>query len=118
MPDRILIRDLRLQTVVGVHDWEREAPREVVVSLTLEADLSAAAGSDELADTVDYGDLCRTIATHVRDARFQLIEALAGSIARFVLETQPRVAAVSVTVDKPGAVADARSVAVEIRVER
>ena len=118
MSDRIHVRDLRLQTILGVHDWERESPREVVVNLVLEADLSAAARTDELAETVDYGEVSRAVGAHVAGARFQLIEALAQSIGAVVLGTQPRVAAVTVTVDKPGAVPEARGVAVELRVTR
>ena len=118
MSDRIHVRDLRLQTVLGVHDWERESPREVIVNLVLEADLSAAARTDELAETVDYGDLCRHLLAHAAEARYRLIEALAGSIARLVLDRYLSVQAVTVRVDKPGAVSEARSVAVELRVVR
>ena len=118
MTDRIHVRELRLQTILGVHDWERETQREVVVDLTLEADLAVAARTDALANTIDYGELSREVAAHVAEARFKLIEALADSIAQLLLRRYPRVEAVTVTVDKPGAVPQARSVAVELRVAR
>ena len=54
MSDRIFIRDLRLRTIIGVHDRERERPQEILLNLELETDLTAAAHSDALEDGIDY----------------------------------------------------------------
>ncbi len=101
--DRIAIEDLVVRTVVGVHDWERDGPREVHLDLVLETDLGVAAASDSLADTVDYGTVARCVIAHAEVSRFQLLESLAGSIADLVLAEFPAVRATTVRVKKPRA---------------
>ena len=115
MSDRLFVDDLRVFTVVGVHEWEQRERQEVAVHLEAEVELGAAARTDDLADTVDYGRLVRAVHRHVEGARFRLVERLAGSIADHVLEHFPRIAAVTVRVDKPGASNLARNVAVQLR---
>ncbi len=115
MRDRLFVDDLSLRTIVGVHEWEQRERQEVVVHLEAEVDLGAAAVTDDLEDTVDYGRLIRGVQAHVEGSRFHLLERLAGSIADHVLEEFPRVAAVTVRVDKPGASKLARNVAVQLR---
>jgi dihydroneopterin aldolase len=113
--DRLFVDDLRIRTIVGVHEWEQREPQEVVVHLEAEVDLGAAATTDDLADTVDYGRLIRQVHRHVEASRFHLLERLAGSIADHVLERFPGVEAVTVRVDKPAASDLARNVAVQLR---
>ena len=115
--DRILIQDLRLSCIVGVRERERTNPQEVVVNLVLYCDLREAGRSDRLEDTVDYSALTRRIETLVEGSSFGLIEALAGAIGAACLE-DPEVQAVTVRVDKPGALPRARSAAVEIHRDR
>ena len=114
MPDRILIRDLRARTVIGVEDDERSDAQEVLVNVVLEVDTRQAAASDDIADTVNYATVAKEIMALAAAARFHLVEALAGEIARICLAHRGVLAAV-VRVDKPGAVRQARSVGVEIR---
>jgi len=118
VPDRIHIRDLRLQTILGVRERERDKPREVVVNLAIETDLAKAGRSDNLADTVDYSALARRVTEHVESSRFLLVERLAESVAAFALDDFPAIDAITVTVDKPRAIEQARSIAVEIRRQR
>jgi FolB domain-containing protein len=113
MSDRIHIRDLSLPCIIGTNPWEREHPQMVCLNLTLECDLAPAGRSDDLADTLDYRALRNTIAERIGASRFFLIERLAAEVADLCL-ADSRVRAVSVTVDKPGALTLARSVAVEI----
>ena len=115
MPDRIQIRDLSLTAILGVHDWERKEPREVILDLSIETDLAKAGRSDDLADTIHYGVLVRQLTEHVEKSSYLLLEGLAESVARLALEQFPAIDAITVRVDKPGAVQDARLVAVEIR---
>ena len=112
--DRIRIRGLHLRTVIGVHDWERHARQDVLLDLDVEADLARAAASDDLRDALDYRALTKLVIEHVEASQYRLLEALADSVARLVLETAPAAQTVRVTVDKPGALRYARSVAVEI----
>lgn len=118
MPDRVLLRGLRVVTTLGVHEHERRAPREVRVDLDLEADLREACSTDRLEASVDYDAVARAVAETAGEARFQLVEALAEAIARAVLGRFPRVRRAVVRVAKPGAVERADAIAVEIARER
>jgi FolB domain-containing protein len=118
MRDRIYIKDLHLRTVIGVHDWERRDRQDIVLSLSLETDLSRPASTDSIEDTLDYRALTKSVIDHVERSEYQLIERLAASVAEMALEQFPSLRAISVTVDKPGALRFARSVEVELRRER
>jgi dihydroneopterin aldolase len=111
----VFVRDLRVRTVIGVEERERKAPQEVVVNLDLEADFDAAAKTDDLALSVDYAAVAALVQEHAATARFRLLEALAGSITTLVLGRFPLVRALTVRIEKPGAVPGARSVGVELR---
>ncbi len=111
--DWIHIRDLSLRCVLGVHDFERHEPRDVVIQLSLGVSLQKSGRSDSLCDTVDYSALRDGVATFVEASQFQLIESLAEGIADLCLQVES-VSDVLVMVEKPGAIRDARTVAVEI----
>jgi FolB domain-containing protein len=111
--DRIIIRDLLARGVLGINDWEREQPQDILVNLTLFADLRRAASSDDIAETVNYRTITKVILAHVETSARYTVEALAGDIARLCLG-QPGVVRVRVRVEKPGALRFARSVGVEI----
>jgi dihydroneopterin aldolase/D-erythro-7,8-dihydroneopterin triphosphate epimerase len=111
--DRIHIRDLRLRCIVGVYPEERLQKQDVILDVVLYADLRAAGRTDDLADTVDYKALKKRIVEAVEASSYQLIERLAQAVADLCLE-EPRVRRVQVTLDKPGALRFARSVAVQI----
>lgn len=100
--DRIELRGLRVRGHHGVLPDERRDGQEFVVDLVVAADLSAAAASDDLADTLDYGALAQRTAAIVGGRPHDLIEAVAGRIADDVL-TDPRVRSVEVTLHKPSA---------------
>lgn len=110
--DRIHIRDLHAQCIIGIYPEERVRKQAVVINLTMYTDLSKAGRSDEIGDTVDYKALKKEILRAVEASSFQLIERLAEHIATIVLGYG--VERVDVTVDKPGALRFARSVAVEV----
>lgn len=111
--DRIHIRELRARCIVGIYPEEREHLQDVVVSLTLHADLRLAGQTDKIDDTVDYKWLKKRLLQMVEHSDFFLIEKLAEESARLCLEDK-RVRRVDVSIDKPGALRFARSVAVEI----
>jgi dihydroneopterin aldolase/D-erythro-7,8-dihydroneopterin triphosphate epimerase len=110
--DRIHIRDLRLRCIIGVFDYERTEKQDVILNVTMHTDLSGAGRSDDLRDTVDYKAVKKDIMQAVEASEFQLVERLAERVAEIVLSHG--VERVDVTVDKPGALRFARSVAVEI----
>lgn len=111
----VFLRDLRVRTVVGVEEHERRSPQEVLVSLELDADLEPAAAADDLSLAIDYAAVARAVVEHGATARHLLLEALAGSIATLVLGRFPLARAVTVRIEKPGAVPGARAVGVELR---
>ena len=100
--DQIQIRQLKLNAVIGVYPREREAPQPVIMDLSLHTDLQEAGRSDQLSETIDYAALVARVRKAVAKSRFQLLEALAEHIADLCLH-EPRIAAVDVTVAKPGA---------------
>ncbi len=111
--DRIHIRDLAVRCILGLRDWERKKKQDVLINLTLHADLVDSCTSNRIEDTIDYKNLKDRILDTVEDSRFRLIERLAETIADICL-VEPRVCQVDVAVDKPGALRFSRSVAVEI----
>ncbi len=111
--DRILVRDLAARCVIGISPEERREKQDVLVSLALTTDLRAAGRSARVEDAVDYRAVKKRVLALVERSQFQLLEALAEAIAAACLE-DGRIAGVRVTVDKPGALRFARSVAVEI----
>ena len=112
--DFIHIRDLSIRCIIGIFPEERVTLQEVVLNLRLGTDaISAAARSDDIADTIDYKALKQRIRALVEASSFNLIETLADRVAALCLE-DPRTLEVRVTVDKPGALRFARSVAVEV----
>ena len=98
----IAVTGIRAYGFHGVFENERRDGQEFVVDVVLELDLSAAAASDDLADTVDYGGLAAAVAADVEGEPLDLIEALAARIAETCLRLE-RVTSVSVTVHKPQA---------------
>ena len=113
----ILIRKLQARCIIGIRGWERRRKQKVRLDVAFAADLAPAAASDRITDSVDYKQVKDRILGHVESSRFQLLEALAASVADLVLE-DPRVSAVDVTVDKPKALSGAKSVAVRIQRSR
>lgn len=111
--DRIHIRDLALRGIIGVYPEERRQKQDLLINVALEGDWRRPGRTDRLADAVDYKGLKRSILDLVESSAFQLLESLAERIAALCLRA-PRVRRCTVTVDKPGALRFARSVAVEI----
>jgi 7,8-dihydroneopterin aldolase/epimerase/oxygenase len=102
MSDRIELRGLRVRGNHGVFDHERRDGQDFVVDVTVWMDLAAAAASDDLADTLDYGELAERVAGIVGGEPRNLIEAVAGRVADDVFSDE-RVQAVEVVLHKPQA---------------
>jgi FolB domain-containing protein len=114
--DKVEVRDLLVRGVIGVNDWEREVEQDILVNLTLFADLRAAAAEDDIDDTVNYRTVAKAVIEHIKTHEPFTVEALAADIARICL-SQPNVTRARVRVEKPGALRFARSVGVEIERE-
>jgi len=100
--DRIALRGLRVRGHHGVFDHERRDGQDFVVDVTVWLDLAPAAASDDLADTLHYGELAERVAAIVGGPPVDLIETVAVRVADEVL-TDGRVGAVEVTLHKPQA---------------
>lgn len=111
--DSIIIRDLKLETIIGTNPDERVRRQQVIINLQLDCDLSKASQSDELSDTVDYFAIEERVTGFVTSSSFKLIERLAGAIADLCLENK-QVKTVTVEIDKPDALIRPRSVAIRL----
>ncbi|TQK29169.1 dihydroneopterin aldolase [Arthrobacter sp. SLBN-53] len=102
MADRIELRGLNVRGHHGVFDHERRDGQDFIIDITVWVDLAAAAASDDLADTVDYGGLAQRAADIVGGPPRNLIETVSAEIAEDVM-TDERIHAVEVVVHKPSA---------------
>jgi len=111
--DKVIIKDLVARGVIGVYDWERAKPQEILININLFGDLSKAGLSDNIEDSINYKTVAKGAQSLAENCQRMTVEALADDIANFCLET-PGVVKVKVRVEKPGAVRFADSVGVEI----
>jgi len=110
----VLIKDLELMTMIGVHDAERRAPQRVLVTVDLAVRENGPASGDRLEDVLDYAVIVGRIEQTVTAGHINLVETLAERVAAVCLD-DPRVASVQVRIEKPDVIANAGSVGVEIR---
>jgi dihydroneopterin aldolase len=111
--DQILISGLQARAIIGVHAWEQHQPRPLLIDVELGMDARAAAATDRLRDAVDYKAVSDEIIAFAASREFRLIETLAESLARLLFERHP-IHSLRMTIHKPGAVPEARGVAVRI----
>lgn len=111
--DTVFIEDLRIDTVIGVYDWERKIRQPVVLDLQMAFDNRKPAASDAIEDTLDYKAISKRLIAFVESSSFQLVETLAERCAQIVLD-EFAVTWLRLRVGKPGAVRGAKSVGVVI----
>jgi dihydroneopterin aldolase len=111
--DLVFIRGLTLETIVGVHEWERHTPRPVVLDLEMASDVARGAASDRIADALDYDAITRRLTRFVTESRFELVETLAEGCAA-ILREEFQVAWLRLVLHKPGAVGEGVDVGVVI----
>ena len=111
--DRIFLRDIRVEAVVGIWEWERRITQTVSIDLEFATDARKAAASDSIEGTLDYKRVAKRVIDYVGNSGFQLVESLADSLAAVIVR-EFGVAWVKVSVAKPGAVEGSREVGVII----
>lgn len=111
--DKVFIKDLLARGIIGIREWEREKPQDILINVTVFTDISQAAKTDDINDCVDYSALAKKIQSHAESAQRLTVEALANDLAQICLN-ENLVKKVIVKVEKPGAVRFAKSVGVEI----
>lgn len=112
-PDRIFLRGLAIECIIGFIDWERRVKQTVVIDLEMAADCRRAAISDNVADTLNYKTVAKRLIDFVEHSQFNLVETLVERIAAIILR-EFGVAWVRVTLNKPGAIRGSRDVGVMI----
>lgn len=98
--DTIFISELKVQTKLGVPDWERVVPQTIILDIEIGYDLSKACNSDVIADTIDYGAVVNRIRETLNEHSFQLVEALAEHICQLILD-EFKALSVKIKVAKP-----------------
>ena len=115
--DKVIIRDLLARGIIGVNDWERKRPQDILINITIFTDTRRAADTDHINDCVNYSTVSKKVLAHAETAQRLTVEALANDLAKLCLE-ENGVQKVTVRVEKPGAVRFAASVGVEIQRSR
>jgi len=111
--DKIFLDEMKVDTIIGIWEWERRIRQTVVIDLEMSADIARAAATDEVADTLNYKSVAKRIQEFVADSSFQLVETLAERIAS-IIRDEFDVAWVKVRVNKPGAIRGSKAVGVMI----
>ena len=111
--DTVFITDLRIETLIGIYDWERKIRQTISLDLEMGTDIRAAAATDAIEDTLNYKAVAKRLIAFVEASEFQLVETLAEKIADIVL-TEFNVPWLRLTLHKPGAVRGSRDVGVII----
>ncbi len=112
--DTVFLHELKVETIIGLWDWERKIRQTVSIDLEMGADIRRAAETDNIDDTLNYKAVAKQVQQLVADSEFHLVEALAEKIAELVL-TEFAVSWIQVRVSKPGAIRGAGDVGVLIR---
>lgn len=102
--DHILISGLSVELVIGVHAWERKAPRRLVLDLELDVDTADAAASDDVADAVDYAAVCDTVRAVCAASAPALLERLLDDVQRRLFADYAGIQGLRITAHKAGAV--------------
>jgi 7,8-dihydroneopterin aldolase/epimerase/oxygenase len=111
--DRIFLRGLAVECIIGFIDWERRVKQTVVIDLELPVDCAKAALSDEVGDTVDYKSVAKRVIAFVEASEFKLVETLAHRMAMLILE-EFALSWIRVSINKPGAIRGSRDVGVVV----
>jgi 7,8-dihydroneopterin aldolase/epimerase/oxygenase len=115
--DIVFIEDLRIETVIGIYDWERRIRQVVSLDIEMRFDNTRPAPTDRIEDTLDYKAVSKRLIAFVEASEFQLVETLAERCASIILN-EFDVAHVKLRLAKPGAVRGSKSVGVQIERER
>lgn len=111
--DIVYIRELQVETVIGIYDWEREVRQTVSLDLEMGTDIRAAAATEDIENTLNYKTVAKRLIAFISQSEFLLVETMAEEVARIVLD-EFNVPWLRLRLSKPGAVRGARDVGVII----
>lgn len=113
LTDTVFLRELKVETIIGIWDWERKIRQTVSIDLDMGADIRRAAKTDSIDDALNYKAVSKRVQQFVADSEFQLVETMAEKIAEVVL-SEFELPWIQVRVSKPGAIRGAKDVGVRI----
>ncbi|HOV13769.1 MAG TPA: dihydroneopterin aldolase [Spirochaetota bacterium] len=105
----IKIKNLKLQTIIGIHDYERQNKQDIIINIKIKIDDAKATVSDDINDTLDYDKLSKKIIKEVENSNFFLIEKLTDFVLNIIFE-EHKVKYAKVSIDKPNALKSSDSV--------
>ncbi|BBB23083.1 dihydroneopterin aldolase [Abyssogena phaseoliformis symbiont OG214] len=111
--DIVFIQGLKIDTVIGIYDWERKIRQDIVLDIEMSADIKAASETDHIDQTLDYKAVSKRLIDFVQNSEFQLVETLAEKITQIVLE-EFEVTWIKLTLDKGEVLTGAQGVGVII----
>jgi dihydroneopterin aldolase len=111
--DKLFLRELKVEAIIGFWDWERRVKQVVSIDLEIATDARRAAQTDTIGSALNYEQVAKRLTDFVGESKFQLVESLAESVARIVVE-EFAAAWVKVSIVKPGAVEGSREVGITI----
>jgi dihydroneopterin aldolase len=111
--DKIFLRDLRTEAIIGIFDWERKVRQTIAIDLEMPVDIRRAAKSDDIADTLNYKAVAKRLLAFIDTTEYHLVETLAEQLAGLVIR-EFDVEWVKLTINKPGAIRGARDVGVMV----
>jgi len=111
--DIVYIRDLQIETIIGIYDWEREVRQTISLDLEMGADIRKAAASDDIQHTLNYKAVAKRLITFVEESQCLLVERLAEEIAAIVLD-EFNVPWLKLRLSKPGALRGSKDVGIII----
>ena len=111
--DIVYLSDLRIETTIGIYDWERRTRQTVILDIEMGTDISKAAASDKIEDTLDYKAVAKRIIAFVGESEFRLVETLAERISDILLN-EFSIPWCRLRLNKQGAVKGVRDVGVVI----
>jgi len=115
--DKIFIRALKTEAIIGIFDWERQVKQTVLIDIEMSADIRRAALTDSIGDTLNYKGVAKRVLAFVEASQFHLVETLAEHIAMLILD-EFGTEWVGIVLSKPGAVRSSRDVGVALERDR
>jgi dihydroneopterin aldolase len=111
--DIVYINELKVETIIGIYDWEREVKQTVSLDLEMATDIRRSAATDSIEDTLNYKAVAKRLITFIEQSDFQLVETMAERVAEIVRK-EFNVSWLRLRLSKPGAVRGSRDVGVII----
>lgn len=111
--DKVFIKNLEVEAVIGIFQWEREVKQLISIDIEMEFDNKSAAKSDDIKDALNYKLVGKRVTAFIKKSNYQLVETLAEKISQVILTEFP-ISKVKITVSKPGAMRGSDSVGVSI----